>query len=529
MKYIPDFFSLVNGKVILSSGKYKYQFPEEIQKSIIGFINYPAIPFFLIADDTSWLALSLVPPQKNTNNNDLSFINKEYINKMIFDLSVIPFETEKTKIWRFFNFGPLMCKTFEIDLPPKTFSISKPWKHTNLNENEKSVFLSLLEIPELSDYKRSKFLKISHPTITKIRKELIKNGFIKKILIPNYSKLGFSILSWFLIRIDSRETDGKTLFPLTTFSNNILSIQCNTHIFLLAFFKNMKSLMEGQQIINNFITTNSISYEDINFNYYSLDSSNLNFTFNILTPIQISLDLTTQNKDILTIKDPEEQLGQLLRPYLSDFEIESVIEKIKKSLSIHPSTYRVRNDNASYLISMILELLTEQENLSVLEEYKKNTLQIELIDKLNYLKSKLELKDQTGTLIPKKSVMIVEDQKAVAMLLEDMLDSADYNVLGVVDNGLEAYNLYKKLSETENKPDIILMDVFLKGVNGIEATKMIKTFDPLAKIVILTSSPSKKLKSEVSSYGIDDYLIKPVTKAHLINRLDFVSSKNNPL
>ena len=176
---------------------------------------------------------------------------------------------------------------------------------------------------------------------------------------------------------------------------------------------------------------------------------------------------------------------------------------------------------------MILELLTEPENLSILEDYKKNTLQIELINKLNNLKSKLELKDQTSTLVPKKSIMIVEDQKAVATLLEDMLYSANYNVLGVVDNGLEAFNLYKKLSETKNKPDIILMDVFLRGVNGIEATKMIKKFDPLAKIVILTSSPSNKLKSEVSSYGIDDYLIKPVTKARLINRLDFVSSNIN--
>jgi CheY-like chemotaxis protein len=64
------------------------------------------------------------------------------------------------------------------------------------------------------------------------------------------------------------------------------------------------------------------------------------------------------------------------------------------------------------------------------------------------------------------------------------------------------------------------MDVFIRGMNGIDTTRMIKNYDPSACIVVLTSSLDGDIKREMISLDIDDYLVKPISNAQLIRSLE---------
>lgn len=114
-------------------------------------------------------------------------------------------------------------------------------------------------------------------------------------------------------------------------------------------------------------------------------------------------------------------------------------------------------------------------------------------------------------------------------LLQDMVKEADFNVVGVVDNGQDAYKLYKDLYENDRKPDAVLMDVFIRGLNGVEATRMIKNYDPSACIVVLTSSLDSEIRKEMISLDVDDYLIKPISNAQLIHSLEQSMTKRKGL
>ena len=113
--------------------------------------------------------------------------------------------------------------------------------------------------------------------------------------------------------------------------------------------------------------------------------------------------------------------------------------------------------------------------------------------------------------------MVVEDEISMVRLYKLILGFEGYHIIGVAKNGKEAVNMSKNFHV---KPDVVLMDVFIKGINGVEATRMIKEFDPYASIVVLTSSLNNKIKNEMTAMDVDEYLIKPVTKIQLINSLE---------
>lgn len=105
----------------------------------------------------------------------------------------------------------------------------------------------------------------------------------------------------------------------------------------------------------------------------------------------------------------------------------------------------------------------------------------------------------------KKKILIVEDQKIIAVDLERTLKSRGYAIAGICDTGEDALKL-----TDENKPDLILMDILLNGEkNGIETAQMIKkNYNiPIIYLTALTDMDTylKAVKTEPLKY-----LMKPV-------------------
>ncbi|RMF23032.1 MAG: response regulator, partial [Cyanobacteria bacterium J083] len=106
-------------------------------------------------------------------------------------------------------------------------------------------------------------------------------------------------------------------------------------------------------------------------------------------------------------------------------------------------------------------------------------------------------------------VLIVDDQKIIREGLKVLIQSeADFEVIGTGASGEDAIKLTRQL-----KPDVILLDVEMPGIDGVTATKQIISEFPEAKILVLSSYDSDKYVSESLDAGAKGYLLKG-TPAH---------------
>lgn len=101
-------------------------------------------------------------------------------------------------------------------------------------------------------------------------------------------------------------------------------------------------------------------------------------------------------------------------------------------------------------------------------------------------------------------LIIVDDDNLICKSLEVMLSKEeDIEVIGIANNGLEAMDLCKKES-----PDIILMDIRMPDIDGIQATSLIKKHYPKVRIMMLTTFQDKQNIQSALKAGAEGYLLK---------------------
>ncbi len=117
------------------------------------------------------------------------------------------------------------------------------------------------------------------------------------------------------------------------------------------------------------------------------------------------------------------------------------------------------------------------------------------------------------------NVLLVEDHELYRMGLSMLLSKADdINLVAEASDGIEGI---KKARETE--PDVILMDIGLPNIDGIEATWRIKEFSPDVKILIFTSRDSEDDVFEAFKAGADGYIMKGATPEQTIAAIKSVN------
>ena len=113
----------------------------------------------------------------------------------------------------------------------------------------------------------------------------------------------------------------------------------------------------------------------------------------------------------------------------------------------------------------------------------------------------------------KESILIVEDEEKILRLLEIELDYEEYEV-GKATNGLDAFEAYKS-----RKWDLILLDVMLPGMSGIELLRRIRGKDSFIPIILLTARDSIEDKVSGLDLGANDYITKPFKMEELLARI----------
>ena len=115
-------------------------------------------------------------------------------------------------------------------------------------------------------------------------------------------------------------------------------------------------------------------------------------------------------------------------------------------------------------------------------------------------------------------ILLAEDHAVVRESIHESLSrEAEFNVVGEASDGEEAVRLAQKLV-----PDVILMDISMPVLNGIEATRQIKLFQPSAAILILTAYDDEQYIFSVLSAGAAGYLLKDVGMQELVEAIKTV-------
>ncbi len=115
-------------------------------------------------------------------------------------------------------------------------------------------------------------------------------------------------------------------------------------------------------------------------------------------------------------------------------------------------------------------------------------------------------------------IVLADDHKMFRQGVKMIIDETDeLEVIGEADDGLELLELLKKLS-----PQMVIMDISMPKMRGVEATREIKIVNPGMKILILTMHRNKELLYHCFSAGAEGYLLKEDTDTELFSAIEAI-------
>ena len=115
------------------------------------------------------------------------------------------------------------------------------------------------------------------------------------------------------------------------------------------------------------------------------------------------------------------------------------------------------------------------------------------------------------------SLLYVEDDKNTQESMRSILED-EVKVLYQAYNGKDGLSVYK-----DKKPDIVLTDISMPAMNGLEMASAIKDIDKMQPIVITSAFDDKNIMLEAVNIGIDGFVVKPVNIELLMNRLEYIA------
>ncbi|MCG2825313.1 MAG: response regulator [Thermoplasmatales archaeon] len=117
-----------------------------------------------------------------------------------------------------------------------------------------------------------------------------------------------------------------------------------------------------------------------------------------------------------------------------------------------------------------------------------------------------------------KNILVVDDDQGIQKMFKVLLESYDYKVVQAA-SGKEALEKYG-----ESKPDIVIMDILMPGMDGVKTTKKLLKQDKNAKIVVVTAVGKLGLEKGCIKAGAKAFIVKPFKIDHLLETIQNVSN-----
>ncbi len=113
-----------------------------------------------------------------------------------------------------------------------------------------------------------------------------------------------------------------------------------------------------------------------------------------------------------------------------------------------------------------------------------------------------------------KKILICEDEQDAQESLKNILVKRNYDVLAV-NNGQDAIDQARAFH-----PDLILLDVRMPKIDGLEVASSIRELDEDVKIIFVTAFDSQEIKKEAGRFDISGYITKPASSANIIQAIE---------
>ena len=121
-----------------------------------------------------------------------------------------------------------------------------------------------------------------------------------------------------------------------------------------------------------------------------------------------------------------------------------------------------------------------------------------------------------------KSILIVEDAKPLSDLMFEILNQNGFEVVGQAYKGSDSISMFKNLN-----PDIVLMDIMLPDMSGIDAVKRIMEINGRARIIAITALSQRDVRDECIEAGCIGFLVKPFRMKELIDSVNAVAERHD--
>jgi two-component system, chemotaxis family, chemotaxis protein CheY len=109
-----------------------------------------------------------------------------------------------------------------------------------------------------------------------------------------------------------------------------------------------------------------------------------------------------------------------------------------------------------------------------------------------------------------KRVLIVDDALIMRMKIKEIAEESGWEVVGEAKDGSEGVTRYREL-----RPDLVTMDIVMPLMDGVEALRAVKQFDPQARVVMVSAVDQREKLMQCVRLGAIDFIVKPFDKASL--------------
>lgn len=121
----------------------------------------------------------------------------------------------------------------------------------------------------------------------------------------------------------------------------------------------------------------------------------------------------------------------------------------------------------------------------------------------------------------KTTILVVDDSPFASKQIKDLVEENGYEVIGYAKNGEEGIHMYEEL-----QPDIVIMDIIMPGIDGLETAEILMKKDSKATILMLSSLCDSGTLEEVKAIGLKYLIPKPWEDDVLLATLEMLKKQN---
>lgn len=151
--------------------------------------NYPNIIYHLSTKNYS-VAVSVLKDLSDLRGNALKYSLQDSSNSHIDDFKYIYFQKDSLSLFNFFNYSKILKNIFNIK---DDFELNNNMVNQNsnikLNDKDKKIVLHLVKYPDATDTEIASMSKVSRITVSKLKRKLLSEGYLRTVIVPNFTKI----------------------------------------------------------------------------------------------------------------------------------------------------------------------------------------------------------------------------------------------------------------------------------------------------------------------------------------------------